>query len=1080
MKIWKRILSVLLAAALVAGLTVAPAAAEEGKFTVSVETGEVKVDGSVTAVVRVTNNPGYRAMTLRVYYKSNLTCTYAATNMDEADNPTDWGSKLLYTGGSAVENGNDVDNISEERKNAGWKLASFGYTANGKSAFNVDGTIACLTFSVDAETENGELPIEIEVPVISREVNDNFADDEYQCVNGAITVTNGALATLATVALDQTAVTVTGSGEAIELQATAQSTSKKDITGLVTWTVENSDGGEGVAINAATGAITVAPKAAAGVYTIKASAKEGATQGDAKSCTLTVSREPSQVAAVTVIAPVNSVKVPVKGKGENKLTFNAALTDQYGDLVTKDVTWTLKKDGQDFTDEHISLANGVVTVTNGAAATDGLTVVAAVDDVIGFAQFSVVDLVITWPQVANQSVAYGKTWGEIIGTLPAGSAQIGSEQVGGTFTLKDADAVPNVGDKYSIRFVSADGEYDEVKDFDNVTITKADAALTIEAAGVRYSGQAYAESNIKVTTQVPAGSRVNYTYYKDNNNAKGEALTETPKDAGTYWVEGSIDGNDNYNGVTSDAVKFKIEKVPLTVTANNKSITYGDAAPAYDVSYSGFVSDEGEDVLSGLLAFDCGYTWGANAGDYDITPEGLTATNYEIHFVKGTLTVDKKAATLTITAADADYTGQAYDESKITATAVPEGSNVTYKYYKDNNNAKGGALPGVPTAAGTYWVEGAIAESTNYNGVTSAAVKFTITDDRSADIHFTFEDETTKDEHYDHTQVGTALPTDSRSGSTFRGWTIKIGENEVPGGPFKTLTDQLLFALNGQADVTAQAQFTANPTPTPVGPSGSTSYTITAQAGEHGSISPSGTVTVDKNGSQTFTIRADEGYEIEDVLVDGASVGAVSEYTFRSVQGDHAISARFKADAENPFKDVAKGTFYYDAVQWAVANGVTNGYGALDVFGVGEVCTRGHIVTFLWRAAGCPEPVAAAVPFTDVSENAYYGKAVQWAVEMGITNGYGSSANFAPDEKCTRSQIVTFLWRFQNKAKAEGENPFTDIKSGSYYYEAALWAAAEGVTNGTSPTTFSPDEFCTRDQAVTFLYRCMVESAREK
>lgn len=140
-------------------------------------------------------------------------------------------------------------------------------------------------------------------------------------------------------------------------------------------------------------------------------------------------------------------------------------------------------------------------------------------------------------------------------------------------------------------------------------------------------------------------------------------------------------------------------------------------------------------------------------------------------------------------------------------------------------------------------------------------------------------------------------------------------------------------------------------------------------------------------------------------------------------------------------------------------------------FGPNDGCTRAQVVTFLWRAAGQPEPTGSRNPFTDVSSSAYYYKAVLWAVENGITAGT-SATTFSPDGTCTRAQIVTFLWRYEGMpAPASAGNSFVDVPTGAYYEKAVLWAAESNVTAGTSATTFSPDSTCTRAQVVTFLYR---------
>ena len=180
-----------------------------------------------------------------------------------------------------------------------------------------------------------------------------------------------------------------------------------------------------------------------------------------------------------------------------------------------------------------------------------------------------------------------------------------------------------------------------------------------------------------------------------------------------------------------------------------------------------------------------------------------------------------------------------------------------------------------------------------------------------------------------------------------------------------------------------------------------------------------------------------------------------------------------KDDALEPghFTDVKAGAYYEDAVKWAVDKAVTSGK-TVTTFAPNESCTRAQAVTFLWRAAGCPEPESGENPFTDVKAGSYYYKAVLWAVENKITSGM-SDTLFAPDATCSRSQIVTFLYRMQNSPESKAENPFTDVKADAYYANAVLWAVENGVTTGASATTFDPAGDCTRGQIVTFLYRCL-------
>ena len=307
----------------------------------------------------------------------------------------------------------------------------------------------------------------------------------------------------------------------------------------------------------------------------------------------------------------------------------------------------------------------------------------------------------------------------------------------------------------------------------------------------------------------------------------------------------------------------------------------------------------------------------------------------------------------------------------------------------------------------------------------------------------------------------TSLPSASRSGSySFDGWyTEKSGGTKI--------TTATVFSAN----TTVYAHWTY------IGGGGSSGYsyyTIKATAGAGGSISPSGNVSVREGRDQTFTITPDKGYAVANVKIDGKSIGAVKSYTFENVSRTHTIEVIFMKANGNPqtgvFVDVATGSYYEDAVDWAVENGITKGTDDTH-FSPDGICTRAQAVTFLWRTAGSPKPETRAMPFTDVPVGSYYYDAVLWAVENGITKGT-SDMTFSPDATCSRAQIVTFLWRYEKSPAAGTANPFADVKSTAYYAGAVLWAVKEDITKGTTNTTFSPNADCTRAQIVTFLWRC--------
>ena len=242
-----------------------------------------------------------------------------------------------------------------------------------------------------------------------------------------------------------------------------------------------------------------------------------------------------------------------------------------------------------------------------------------------------------------------------------------------------------------------------------------------------------------------------------------------------------------------------------------------------------------------------------------------------------------------------------------------------------------------------------------------------------------------------------------------------------------------------------------------------------------------GSVTVSpKNASKgdtvTITVKPDSGYVLETVTAtdkNGSELPLTDKgdgkYTFTMPAGPVEVKATFMEDNSllNFFYDVPTDAYYYEAVKWAAENGITGGIGN-NLFGPEQPCTRAQIVTFLWRAAGSPEPKALSA-FTDVPADSYYAKAVAWAVENGITTGTGDG-KFSPDATCTRAQSVTFLFRAA-KASADGAPAFTDVAANAYYAEAVKWATDSGITNGIGGGLFGSDDDCTRAQIVTFLFR---------
>lgn len=268
------------------------------------------------------------------------------------------------------------------------------------------------------------------------------------------------------------------------------------------------------------------------------------------------------------------------------------------------------------------------------------------------------------------------------------------------------------------------------------------------------------------------------------------------------------------------------------------------------------------------------------------------------------------------------------------------------------------------------------------------------------------------------------------------------------------------------------------------GSSGGSSSSSSSVTGVNVGSTQNGSVSVSPRNpaygsTVTITPKPNSGYEVDTVTVtdkngNNVAVTQVGNGTYTFVMPSarpvtvKVTFAKSVTTSGNLFNDVASGAYYYDAVLWALENGVTEGYSD-NTFRPDATCTRAQIMTFLWRANGSPEPDSAANSFTDAKADAYYAKAVQWAMERGITTGT-TATTFNPDGSCTRAQAMTFLWRSNGSPAVSGGN-FSDVPSGKYYADAITWAAANGVSTGYADGTFAPDNSCTRAQIVTFLYR---------
>ena len=311
---------------------------------------------------------------------------------------------------------------------------------------------------------------------------------------------------------------------------------------------------------------------------------------------------------------------------------------------------------------------------------------------------------------------------------------------------------------------------------------------------------------------------------------------------------------------------------------------------------------------------------------------------------------------------------------------------------------------------------------------------------------------------------------------------------QIPTGALENGSYQVYIYKNEDGSVAVSSSFTVqSASGGGSGSSGSSgsSYGVTANSSENGTVTVSAK-NADRGDTVTVIVKPDSGYELDSITVkeaDGSTVKLTDkgngQYTFIMPASKVTVDAGFvKSDQPNTinfenvsvkayYADVSANAYYADAVAWAVQKGITSGTTA-TTFSPNADCTRAQTVTFLWRAAGSPK-VPGSNPFSDVSVNEYYYDAVLWAVENGITSGT-SATTFAPDTAVSRAQTVTFLYRASGSPVISGSG-FSDVSGDAYYANAVAWAAQKGITSGTTATTFSPNADCTRAQIVTFLYR---------
>ena len=536
-----------------------------------------------------------------------------------------------------------------------------------------------------------------------------------------------------------------------------------------------------------------------------------------------------------------------------------------------------------------------------------------------------------------------------------------------------------------------------------------------------------------------------YFNTNDYNTNKGLEQPILTIDGGTFRGGLNTIKNDDRARLTINGGTFSNYYQAVVQNHNIAEITGGTFTAASDANtetYGIYNCGCGADIDLGTLTVSGGTFTGATYAVADVSSENPVVTISGGQFAGTKAAIIKSStsnATIAISGGSfSQPVKKDYLDSSLNAELKRASGETPYSYYTSMNDALAAAKPGDTVTDLKATTELKVTLTMKYN------------DGATADITYNVASGTT-----------ITLPTPAhRSGYTFNGW-YDGSKFYAAGASYKV---SATATLNASWSYISSGSSSYDPT-----------YSVTVDKTENGSVTVS-PKSASKGSTVTITVKPDSGYVLETLTVTDKNGNELTlkdkgdgKYTFTMPAGKVEVKATFMEDNSvlNFFYDVPNDAYFYEAVKWAVKSGVTNGL-TDTMFGPYESCTRAQIVTFLWRAAGSPEPKTAS-SFTDVPVSTYYAKAVAWAVENGITNGM-TETTFAPDATCTRGQSVTFLYRAL-KGTASGSANFTDVKSDAFYADAINWAVANNVTNGTSNTTFSPNADCTRAEIVTFLYR---------
>ncbi len=838
--------------------------------------------------------------------------------------------------------------------------------------------------------------------------------------------------------------------------------------------------------------------------------------GTAQAATLTT--PVTDVGTYTVTAQVNTDEYV----GSKSLTFTITKADVTIDMDEQSITVvagtdavvyvTAKLNGQvlplsaSSADEKVATAetygNGAMTVTGVAVGKTTITVSFAGNDNINPAQKALSVEVIALPK---QDVAFADPGDKAVtyGDAPFTNAAENKTQGGGAITYDSSNKAVATVDGNGQVTVKAVGQttitataagvadqYAQTQASYTLTVAPKAIAFTVEAAGKTFDGKTDAQVTVTFDSSALVGGDTlalgkDYTVsaaFTDANAGVDKAVTGTvTMSNGNYAVANG--GAFTAKAAIAKAAAPVLEPITATVRYTDTKVQ--------TVSLAGMLPENAGTVSYQVEQVNDIYQVNHDTALFSVQP--AVSDDGKLTFtLAGGLTTDAlgKQAEITLSLDSTNYDpAQLMVEVEITDryTPVVTAENITLTYTGQpvaNSAIQGTATFDGETVEGT-WAFQAGSAVTNVADSGAKVVVFTPTDlvtyvPVEATIQVTIQKaDPTGEPGYtairesDKTLADAALTVGTITPAGTIAWDLpadtKVEANTQYGWTFTPDDTANYNTLTGT--IKPYVRYSSG---------SGTSYAISDETDGHGSVTLSDSQAV-RGTTITVTVTPDDGYELAELIITDGNGNALrltdegrGKFTFTMPTSKVTVKAVFQAVGEGEgqaFADVSADAYYYNAVNWAVANGVTSGTSA-TTFSPDAPCTRAQVMTFLWQAMGHPQVKTAENPFSDVSSDDYYYNAVLWAVANGITSGT-SATTFSPNAPCTRAQVVTFLWQSQNAPSADGGKTFADVAADAYYYDAVNWAVAEGITGGTSADTFSPDAACTRAQVVTFLYQLM-------